>query len=332
MGAIMKRALLLWLVATTAQAAPKIEFDRMVYDFGKTSLVDSVTGKFTYRNTGDEALELQPPKPSCGCTVAKLTASTLQPGESGEMEFNMALGFQTEQFQKGIYVSSNDPQQPMVTLLIKVDFQQVFKTEPPSVSLGSVQMGASTSAVVIVRRLDGQKAVITKAEASGDAITASVEPSEGDAAPVRISLKPTGRPRLISEQVKMYSADSKGAACAVFVTARLLGDIQLDPEALGWGMPDPEHWNDDDPDFILERSFTITATQPDWPLTIRNVSCTLKEVKLKLETLEKDKQFQITASLDKPLKQPIKGMIAFETNLPSLPKVEVPIEINVWRN
>ena len=324
--------LLLWLWAmASVQAAPKIEFDQMVYDFGTTSLVDSVTGKFTYRNTGDEVLEIQPPKPSCGCTVAKMTANTLQPGESGEMEFQLALGFQAQQFEKGIYVSSNDPQQPMVTLLIKADFQQVFTVSPPSVSFGTVELGASTSAVILVKRLDGQKAVITRLETTGDALTTSIEPAEGDAALVRVGLKTTGRPRYISEQVRMYSADSKGAAYGVFVTARLLGDIRLDPEAVGWGMPDPEHWNDDDPDYILERSFRITATRPDRPLKIRNVSCTLKEVKLRLKTLERNRQYQITATLDKPLKQPVNGLITFETNLESLPTVEVPIEISVWR-
>ena len=57
----------------------------MVYDFGKTSLVDKVTGRFTIRNTGDEVLNIQPPKPSCGCTVAKLDPNTLKPGEKGTL-------------------------------------------------------------------------------------------------------------------------------------------------------------------------------------------------------------------------------------------------------
>jgi len=328
MGVTMKRASLLWLLATAAAtAAPKIELDRTVYDFGTTSLVDGVTGKFIYRNAGDEMLKIQPPKPSCGCTVAKLTADNLKPGESGELAFTIGLGYHTQRLSKEIYVSSNDPQQPTVSLGVKVEVKQTFAAQPPSVNFGSLPLGQSTNATVQITRLDGQKVVLTKLESTSDLITATIEP-EGQ---IRIVLKAAGRPRRISEEVKLYSPDSKGAAFGVFVTARLMGEIELSPEALGWGMPDPEHWNAEDPDFILERTITVTATQPDRPLEIRNLSSTMKELKLQLETLEKDKQFLITASLDKPLKEPAKGAITFETNLPSLPKVEIPVEINIWR-
>ena len=44
--------------ATTNAAAPKIQFDKTVYDFGTTSLVDSVTGTFTYQNVGAAELKL----------------------------------------------------------------------------------------------------------------------------------------------------------------------------------------------------------------------------------------------------------------------------------
>src|SRR2546422_5920632 len=64
-----------WLLALGLLAAPKIEFDRMVYDFGKTSLVDKVSGTFTFQNTGDEVLKVGEPKPSCGCTVAQIESS-----------------------------------------------------------------------------------------------------------------------------------------------------------------------------------------------------------------------------------------------------------------
>src|SRR5258706_15218702 len=93
MDAAMRQMLLIcWFIAAAAHAAPKIEFDRMVYDFGKTSLVDSVTGKFIFTNTGDELLKVGEPKTSCGCTVAKIVTDTLKPGEKGELEFILTVG------------------------------------------------------------------------------------------------------------------------------------------------------------------------------------------------------------------------------------------------
>ena len=72
-----------------AEGTPKIQFDKTVYDFGVTALVESVTGTFTFQNAGDGVLQLQKPKPSCGCTVASVNPETLKPGEKGELVFTI---------------------------------------------------------------------------------------------------------------------------------------------------------------------------------------------------------------------------------------------------
>ena len=79
-------------VAAQAEGTPKIQFDQTVYDFGKTSQVATVSGVFKFKNVGDGILKLEPPKPSCGCTVAELKPDTLKPGETGELPFSLHLG------------------------------------------------------------------------------------------------------------------------------------------------------------------------------------------------------------------------------------------------
>ena len=56
-------------LAAQAEGTPKIQFGQTVYDFGKTSQVASVSGVFKFKNVGDGILKIEPPKPSCGCTV-----------------------------------------------------------------------------------------------------------------------------------------------------------------------------------------------------------------------------------------------------------------------
>src|SRR5580692_4305940 len=102
----------LWLgacLAALADAAPKIQFDQTIYDFGKTSLVTSVSGVFKFKNVGNSVLKLEPPKPSCGCTVAELKPDTLAPGESGEVAFTLNPGLSRATLEKHIAVTSNDP-------------------------------------------------------------------------------------------------------------------------------------------------------------------------------------------------------------------------------
>ncbi|MGD0652672.1 MAG: DUF1573 domain-containing protein [Verrucomicrobiia bacterium] len=117
-------------IAALAEGAPKIQFDQTVYDFGKTSQVASVSGVFKFKNTGDGLLKVEPPKPSCGCTVAGLKPDTLPPGETGELPFTLSLGQVKAQFEKHIAVKSNDPQTPEVSLTIKVDYTPLYDINP----------------------------------------------------------------------------------------------------------------------------------------------------------------------------------------------------------
>jgi hypothetical protein len=90
--------------------APKIQFEKTVYDFGATSQVSTVTGVFKYKNIGTAVLKIEPPKPGCGCTLAELKPDTLQPGETGELAFTLHLGQVKALFDKPIAVKSNDPE------------------------------------------------------------------------------------------------------------------------------------------------------------------------------------------------------------------------------
>jgi len=99
--ALLKRtpillAVVFWLgamcVAAQAEGAPKIQFAQTLYDFGKTSQVATVSGVFKFKNAGDAVLKLEPPKPSCGCTVAQLKTNALPPGATAELSFTLNLG------------------------------------------------------------------------------------------------------------------------------------------------------------------------------------------------------------------------------------------------
>src|ERR1700690_4584809 len=73
--------------AAPAGPAPKISFDKTVYDFGTTSMVQSLTGTFTFHNDGPGVLEVKKPTTSCGCTVAGVKPDSLKQGEKGELGF-----------------------------------------------------------------------------------------------------------------------------------------------------------------------------------------------------------------------------------------------------
>ena len=329
--------MLLW-AATCAtvrgEGTPKIEFDRTSHDFGVTSLVESVTGTFTFHNKGDADLQIGKPTSNCGCTVAKLSPQTLKPGEKGELVFTMTLGAGDQVLAKSIFVPSNDPQNPTVRLDVQVETKQVLEAIPQMTALDELRVGTSTNATVVVKRNDGRKLTITRLEPSSSLLTARVEPQEGNdsqEARILIQAKAEGLPRQFSEMVSVYTDDSAGRAIIFFVSGRMTGDIQLDPPELVWGLPDPDNPSTREIDIIRTRSITITSTQAERPLEIRNIKCSLKELRVKLETVEKGKEYDLEVTMRRRPKEPLNGTISFETNLPNLPKVEVPVTINIWK-
>jgi len=108
----MKAALFgiaLWAGITCSEVwgegAPKIQFDKTVYNFGRTSQVETVTGSFTFRNTGNAVLKLDKPVTSCDCTVASVKPESLQPGEKGELTFSLNMPSVRSVLEKHITVT-----------------------------------------------------------------------------------------------------------------------------------------------------------------------------------------------------------------------------------
>src|ERR1041385_693 len=196
-----------------AEGKPLIQFDKTVYDFGVTALVESVTGTFTFQNTGDAVLQLQKPKPSCGCTVASVKPESLPPGEKGELVFTISLAHTAQKLAKEIFVPSNDPQNPTAQLAIRVETRMVLQAQPPGISLGELRLGATTNTSLVIKRIDGKKLTITKVEPTSNLTPAQAEPIEngdGQATRLNVEVKADGLPRHLSEQIKLYTEDSQG--------------------------------------------------------------------------------------------------------------------------
>jgi hypothetical protein len=315
-----------------AGGAPKIQFDNTVYDFGTTSQVESVTGTFTFHNAGDGELKLQKPAPSCGCTVAGVNPDVLKPGEKGELTFTVRLSGARGQLEKHITVPSNDPQNGSLSLSIKVVVQQIYEVNPAQVTIGSISQGMTTNVTVQVHRTDGKKVSITKTEVTGDLTKARIEPGENDqTAKVVVEVTGKGASRRFGDQVKLFMDDAGQPTATIYVNGQLMGDVNVTPEALYWGVTDPEHWPDSNTVTVTTRRVNITSGQSEKPLEIKNVTSSLKELSLELVPQEKGKTYTLVAKLTEAPKESTRGTISFDTNIPSQPKIVVPVMVNVLK-
>jgi hypothetical protein len=301
---------------------PKIKFDQTVYDFGKTSQVERVSGTFTFHNVGDGVLKMGKPTTSCGCTVAGVKPEVLQPGEKGELSFTLNLGRSRAVLQKQITVDSNDPDNPKTLLTVKADYTPLYDIVPVSFFF-NVHKGEITNVTARVTRTDGKAFTVTKIKPTQTWIDAKAEPDPSANQSVRITatLKPEGTPRYFSEFLNVFVDESEQPAFNVTFSGRLMGDLTMTPESLYWPITDPDK-------ALTTRRIVVKSSLPD-KLGVKNVTSTLKDLNVEAVPKEDGKTLELVAKLVSVPDRTTNGVIRFETNIPSQPKIEVPVWINV---
>jgi hypothetical protein len=320
--------------AALAAGTPKIQFDQLVYDFGKTSQVETVSGTFKYTNVGDEILKLEAPKLSCGCTTAGLKPDTLKPGESGELAFTLSLGRARANMEKHISVMSNDPKTPVVSLAIKVDYTPLYDLNPMALALnlpfGTNEAGQFTT----ITRTDGKPLIIQRLEASKPWITAKVEPAGGaDASTARISItiQREGVPRRFNEYVHIYAADqTNGPVSSIYLYGQFMGQVSLSPEALYWSVTGTAPTTAAPPEGQVVRRVTIRSASGE-PIEIKNPKSTIPGIQVELVPGDSGKVYELVAKLNETPDKTVSGNVSFETSVPAQARMEVPVIVNVFK-
>jgi len=113
-------ALLALLAAAPALAAPdrpKIVFEQTEAHFANVKEGQPLQAKFSFTNQGKMNLIIDKVSPSCGCQVAKFDR-VVPPGGKGVVTMDLDTEGITGAFRKTAVVSTNDPSNPYVTLVM----------------------------------------------------------------------------------------------------------------------------------------------------------------------------------------------------------------------
>ncbi len=329
-------AIALWTsalsVVALADGDPKIQFDRTVWDFGKTSRVESVSGTFKFKNVGDGLLRILEPIPSCNCTVASLKPDTLRPGETGELSFVLNLGLSKANLEEHITIHSNDPRTTEVVLTLKVDYTPLYDITPTTLAPNIPEGGKETNQIITITRTDRKPPRVLKLHPSKPWITANREPGGGDddtAVRFRVAIQPDGPPRRFVEYIHVYTAEeTNGPTAAILVFGRVIEELSLSPEALSWSITDPAKTNPERAEALLTRRVTIRSGNGR-AFELKNPEITLKGIKVTLVSKESGKAYELVAKLNEVPEQTMSGYVSFETSVPTQRKIEVPMIVTV---
>ncbi len=103
-----------------AQKKAIIKFEKTENDFGKIKEEGGkVKCRFSFTNQGDDTLKIISVKPSCGCITSDWTKTVILPKKTGYVDAEYDPTQRPGPFNKGIAVTTNDPTQQMINLIIK---------------------------------------------------------------------------------------------------------------------------------------------------------------------------------------------------------------------
>ena len=99
---------------------PHIEFPETLKSFGTFNKDFIQTIDFDFVNTGDEPLLILNVNTDCGCTAAGYPKEEIMPGDTAKISVRYnGRNTPTGTFRKQVRVRSNDPDNPMVRLIIR---------------------------------------------------------------------------------------------------------------------------------------------------------------------------------------------------------------------
>jgi hypothetical protein len=162
---------------TRTRRAPKIEFEKMVHDFGNVGPGTSNLCEFKFTNAGNGTLKIGEIEQTCGCTPFLLEKKEYAPGESGTLKVNYFSEAQTGQTTKNLVLYSNDRTKPEVTLAVKANIMMIVAYEPKTLNLLLKKENADCPQITLTS-IDNQPFSINSFKSSANCITANFNPSE----------------------------------------------------------------------------------------------------------------------------------------------------------
>lgn len=112
-------------LAACSGNSSKIELELYEFEFGDVVNGTLVGKDIRIKNQGAVPLEITSVSTSCGCTMAEVDSPTIQPGASGTLQIEFDSGAHgpdmTGELMRQVFVESNDPDQPMVTVTFTVN-------------------------------------------------------------------------------------------------------------------------------------------------------------------------------------------------------------------
>lgn len=116
------------LVGVVCEAA--VSWSGMAAELRVAPGQDKTVAEFAFRNSGSQPLHFTSLRPSCNCLSAAVSKESFAPGETGPVRVEFTVGGRQGRQQKSVTVTTDDPADQPVTLLLVVDIPEPVAIRP----------------------------------------------------------------------------------------------------------------------------------------------------------------------------------------------------------
>lgn len=180
--------------------APNLSVSPEIWNFGTIIEGDTADRIFLIKNTGNAELTINNVRPSCGCTAVLLSAKDIAPGQAAELKVSFNSTGYRSNFEKYVYLTSNDPDEPSRTITIKGSVKALPKisinVEPPIWDFVSASPEQPSALQFLIENRGVNPLKISSIDAQSDAIsvsTASADLESRKTERIDVNLKPQAK-------------------------------------------------------------------------------------------------------------------------------------------
>jgi len=180
-------------LCSSAFGAPVLRVEMPNFDFGEVLQGDKVPHVFKFTNEGDEILQIDRVRSSCGCTAVLVAEKTIPPGGVGEIKANFDSSRFRGDVSKTIYVYSNDPVDPTKQLHLKGKVLEKITVEPSQINFGTVAPKQTVTSQVVIRNQVEKPMVVGKPKSTAEELTVKMTEAtltRGEEVTIELELTP----------------------------------------------------------------------------------------------------------------------------------------------
>lgn len=144
------------------------------YDLGNIFEGTVTERELTVINSGNDTLFVKSVTTSCGCTVAKLSKTSVAPNDSIIVSISFTSKGNLGKFKRDIYIFSNDSTRSKVDVVYTGNIYSVLQATPRYISFGTQLLGHSDQRVVSIKNTGRSPITITSYKAPEPQLSLSV--------------------------------------------------------------------------------------------------------------------------------------------------------------